>query len=44
MSNGEFVMDNLIKVEKLKKVYKISDRKRGLPGKIANLFVPKFKK
>ena len=37
-------MDNLIKVENLKKVYKISERKRGLPGKIANLFVPKFKK
>ena len=37
-------MNNLIKVDNLKKVYKISERKRGLPGKIANLFVPKFKK
>lgn len=37
-------MDKLIKVDNLKKVYKISERKRGLPGKIANLFVPKYKK
>lgn len=36
--------NSLIKVENLKKIYKISERKRGLPGRIANIFHPKYKK
>ncbi len=33
----------LIEAKNLKKTFKISERKRGLPGRIANLFVKKFK-
>ena len=33
---------SIIKVENLKKTFKISKRPKGLPGTIANLFVPKF--
>lgn len=36
--------NEIIRVENLKKTYKISERKRGLLGRIANLFVPKYKK
>lgn len=32
----------MIKVNNLKKTYKISKRKRGLPGRIADLFFPKY--
>ena len=33
---------SIIKVENLKKTFKISKRPKGLPGTIANLFVPKY--
>lgn len=36
--------DKIIQICHLKKTYKISERKRGLLGRIANLFVPKYKK
>lgn len=32
----------MIEISNLKKTYKISKRKRGLPGRIANLFFPKY--
>ncbi|MDC7218752.1 MAG: ATP-binding cassette domain-containing protein [Spirochaetales bacterium] len=36
--------DLIIKVENLKKVYKINKRGKGLPGHLANLFKPSFTK
>lgn len=36
--------NKIIEVSNLKKTYKVSERKRGLLGRIANIFVPKFKK
>lgn len=35
-------MSSIIKVQNLRKIFKISKRPKGLPGTIANLFVPKF--
>ncbi len=34
---------SIIKVQNLKKTFKISKRPKGLPGTIANLFIPKYK-
>lgn len=36
-------MENIVEVKKLKKVYRINCRPKGLPGHIANLFVPKYR-
>lgn len=36
-------MKTFIEVKELKKTYKISERKRGLLGRIANLIIPKYK-
>ena len=33
---------SFIEVENISKKYKISKRKSGIPGMVANLFVPKF--
>ena len=33
---------SFIEVENISKKYKISKRKSGIPGMLANLFVPKF--
>lgn len=33
---------SIIKVENLKKSFKVSKRPKGLPGTITNLFIPKY--
>lgn len=35
-------MSSIIKVQNLQKTFKVSKRPKGLPGTIANLFVPKY--
>lgn len=35
--------DSIIKVKALKKSFKVNKRPKGLPGQVANLFVPKYK-
>ncbi|MCM1044966.1 MAG: ATP-binding cassette domain-containing protein [Candidatus Gastranaerophilales bacterium] len=37
-------MENLIEVRDLSKTFQISKRGRGIPGMVANLFVPKYEK
>lgn len=37
------MIEPIIKVENLKKTFKVSKRAKGLPGRIANIFVPKYK-
>ena len=37
-------MGNLIEVRELSKTFKVSKRGRGIPGMVANLFVPRYEK
>ena len=37
-------MENLIEVKNICKTFKVNKRTNGVPGMVANLFVPKFEK